>query len=148
MPDDVFFSAGMNSGEMTSGLNRRDADLLSVVRWLELSINTLDINARLCLRDALVSLSNKASNPAMPPTPQQEAMNRAAEYLVLRMLCEVKKKLHALVGVSTACIEVEQSRVKVKGFLVTSECTFIYSDGFRYREGYIPFRVAGGRGKY
>ena len=71
---------------MTSGLNRRDADLLSVVRRLESSINTLDINARLCLRDALVSLSNKASNPAMPPTPQQEAMNRAAEYLVLRML--------------------------------------------------------------
>ena len=46
----------------------------------------MDVSARLCLRDALLSLSNKASNPASPPTPQQEAMNRAAEYLVLRML--------------------------------------------------------------
>lgn len=33
-----------------------------------------------------MSLSNKASNPASQPTPQQEAMNKAAEYLVLRML--------------------------------------------------------------
>lgn len=34
----------------------------------------------------MLSLSNKASNPHVPPTPEQEAMNRAAEYLVLRML--------------------------------------------------------------
>lgn len=67
-------------------INRRDADLLGVVRRLETSIGTLDVSARLCLRDALVSLSNKASNPQVPPTPEQEAMNRAAEYLVLRML--------------------------------------------------------------
>lgn len=44
------------------------------------------MNARLCLRDALVSLSNKALNPQAAPTPEQEALNRAAEYLVLRML--------------------------------------------------------------
>lgn len=44
------------------------------------------MNARLCLRDALLSLSNKASDPHLSPTPEQEAMNRAAEYLVLRML--------------------------------------------------------------
>lgn len=67
-------------------LNRRDSDLLNVVRRLEVSINTLDVNARLCLRDALVSLSNKAANPQIQPTPEQEAMNRAAEFLVLRML--------------------------------------------------------------
>lgn len=67
-------------------LTRRDSDLLNVVRRLEKSIGTLDVSARLCLRDALVSLSNKAANPNIPPTPQQEAMNRAAEYLVLRML--------------------------------------------------------------
>lgn len=67
-------------------MTRRDSDLLNVVRRLEQSINTLDVSARLCLRDALVSLSNKAANPTVPPTPQQEAMNRAAEYLVLRML--------------------------------------------------------------
>jgi hypothetical protein len=65
---------------------RRDADLLAVVRRLERTISGLDISARLCLRDALVSLSNKASNPNLQPTLEQEAMNRAAEYLVLRML--------------------------------------------------------------
>lgn len=57
-----------------------------MIRRLEASISTLDVSARLCLRDALLSLSNKASNPQVPPTPEQEAMNRAAEYLVLRML--------------------------------------------------------------
>lgn len=65
---------------------RRDADLVEVVRRLERTISTLDVSARLCLRDALISLSNKASNPNLQPTPEQEAMNRAAEYLVLRML--------------------------------------------------------------
>lgn len=72
--------------QQAAGLSRRDSDLLNVVRRLESSIGTLDVSARLCLRDALVSLSNKASNPHVPPTPEQEAMNRAAEYLVLRML--------------------------------------------------------------
>lgn len=76
----------MGTGEGGGALNRRDADLLSVVRRLEASVSTLDVNARMCLRDALVSLCNKASNPALQQTPQQEAMNRAAEYLVLRML--------------------------------------------------------------
>lgn len=81
----------LNPSSSTSGLRedplgRRDSDLLSVVHRLEESISSLDVNARLCLRDALVSLSNKASNPTVQPTPQQEAMNRAAEYLVLRML--------------------------------------------------------------
>ncbi len=65
---------------------RRDTDLMSAVQRLERSISTLDISARLCLRDALLSLSNKAANPHVMPTPEQEAMNRAAEYLVLRML--------------------------------------------------------------
>ena len=72
--------------QQPTGMSRRDSDLLNVVRRLESSIHTLDVSARLCLRDALVSLSNKASNPNVPPTPEQEAMNRAAEYLVLRML--------------------------------------------------------------
>lgn len=81
----------LNTSSSTSDLHqdshgRRDDDLLTVVHRLEESISTLDVNARLCLRDALVSLSNKASNPTVQPTPQQEAMNRAAEYLVLRML--------------------------------------------------------------
>ena len=66
--------------------SRRDEDLHALVRKLEHSIASLDVNARLCMRDALNSLSNKAAHPAMVPTPEQEAMNRAAEYLVLRML--------------------------------------------------------------
>lgn len=65
---------------------RRDTDLMTAVQRLERSISTLDVSARLCLRDALLSLSNKAANPHVMPTPEQEAMNRAAEYLVLRML--------------------------------------------------------------
>lgn len=66
--------------------HRRDQDLFGAVQRLERSISSLDMNARLCLRDALVSLSNKALNPQAAPTPEQEALNRAAEYLVLRML--------------------------------------------------------------
>lgn len=73
-------------GSSGSSLNKRDSELLSTVRRLEQTISSLDVSARLCLRDALVSLSNKASNPNAQPTPEQEAMNRAAEYLVLRML--------------------------------------------------------------
>jgi hypothetical protein len=62
------------------------AAVAAAAQGLERTINNLDMSARLCLRDALVSLSNKASNPNAQPTPEQEAMNRAAEYLVLRML--------------------------------------------------------------
>ncbi|CDF35298.1 unnamed protein product [Chondrus crispus] len=79
-------SSPVPTQQQPTGMSRRDSDLLNVVRRLESSIHTLDVSARLCLRDALVSLSNKASNPNVPPTPEQEAMNRAAEYLVLRML--------------------------------------------------------------
>ncbi|KAI0567498.1 hypothetical protein FGB62_2g135 [Gracilaria domingensis] len=64
----------------------RDEELFHVVQRLHSSIASLDVSARVCLRDALLSLSNKAANPTATPTPQQEAMNRAAEYLVLRML--------------------------------------------------------------
>lgn len=76
-------SAEASTGTSTS---RRDSELVSVVRRLVRTISTLDIPARLCLRDALLSLSHKAANPSLRPTPEQEAMNRAAEYLVLRML--------------------------------------------------------------
>lgn len=65
---------------------RREGTLLAHIRKLQDQIATLDVNSRLNMRDALNSLSNKAANPAMIPTPEQEAMNRAAEYLVLRML--------------------------------------------------------------
>jgi hypothetical protein len=74
------------AGGVEGGPSRRDLDLVAIVRRLERTIGGLDVSARLCLRDALVSLSNKASNPNMQPTPEQEALNRAAEYLVLRML--------------------------------------------------------------
>lgn len=77
-------SAGAAGGG--SGANKRDSDLIHVMRRLETAISGLDISARLCLRDALISLSNKAANPHLQPTPEQEALNRAAEYLVLRML--------------------------------------------------------------
>lgn len=79
-------------------LARMDSDLLQVIQRLEESINTLDVNARICLRDALISLSNKASNPSVQPTPEQEAMIRAAEYLVLRMLFHSEQVVHVPPG--------------------------------------------------
>lgn len=65
---------------------RTDQDLSSRIRRLENVISTIDSSARISLRDSLISLSNKAANPNIPRTPEQEEMNRAAEYLVLRML--------------------------------------------------------------
>mmetsp|Transcript_5284 Transcript_5284/g.15783 ORF Transcript_5284/g.15783 Transcript_5284/m.15783 type:complete len:454 (-) Transcript_5284:1864-3225(-) len=63
-----------------------DEDLSNRIRRLEDVISTMNVPARICLRDSLISLSNKAANPNVLRTPEQEEMNRAAEYLVLRML--------------------------------------------------------------
>eukprot|EP00189_Rhodosorus_marinus_P009582 CAMPEP_0184740478 /NCGR_PEP_ID=MMETSP0315-20130426/3489_1 /TAXON_ID=101924 /ORGANISM="Rhodosorus marinus, Strain UTEX LB 2760" /LENGTH=366 /DNA_ID=CAMNT_0027210171 /DNA_START=21 /DNA_END=1121 /DNA_ORIENTATION=+ len=73
---------------------QRDREMSNRIRRLEGVISTIDVQARVSLRDSLVSLSNKAANPNYPRTPEQEELNRTAEYLVLRMLFSSKHEMH------------------------------------------------------